>query len=365
MNDHPAVPSMIAKVFERRQRGLPNYVARHGCGPAGRSTRFPSAAPIWAARPQPFMVPGDPSSPKFSVENLAPLAGPESTASKLLGQLDTWSRKVDKTGAFRLARSIQSPGRRTGDQRQGPGGVRSFARARFAQGSLRPACLWCIGACWPGGWSRPAARSSRWCSRIRCPAERCPNYVSYNWDSHAVNCHIFNDAKLRFPLYDQAVTALDRRSLPARAGSPGAVGRDGRIRPHAAAIVFGRHIEPRHAAGPRSLAQCDVDDRFRRRHAHRPGDRRHERQGRISDRTAAVAERPVGHGAAAPGHRSRNEPSTTSPAAPCRFCRSATRSASCCRLVDCFVSRCVVRHWQRSLPGDEHGEDDQKSEAVR
>jgi uncharacterized protein (DUF1501 family) len=40
------------------------------------------------------------------------------------------------------------------------------------------------------------------------PGGSLPNYVSYNWDSHAVNCHIFNDAKLRFPLYDQAVTAL-------------------------------------------------------------------------------------------------------------------------------------------------------------
>ena len=30
----------------------------------------------------------------------------------------------------------------------------------------------------------------------------------YNWDSHAVNCHIFKDAKVRFPLYDQVITAM-------------------------------------------------------------------------------------------------------------------------------------------------------------
>jgi uncharacterized protein (DUF1501 family) len=30
----------------------------------------------------------------------------------------------------------------------------------------------------------------------------------YNWDSHAVNCHIFNDAKIRLPLYDRAISAL-------------------------------------------------------------------------------------------------------------------------------------------------------------
>src|SRR5262249_30819409 len=32
--------------------------------------------------------------------------------------------------------------------------------------------------------------------------------VTYNWASHAVNCHIFTDSKYRFPFYDRAVTAL-------------------------------------------------------------------------------------------------------------------------------------------------------------
>src|SRR5262249_26709134 len=32
--------------------------------------------------------------------------------------------------------------------------------------------------------------------------------TTYNWDSHAVNCHIFTDTKLRLPYLDQAVTAL-------------------------------------------------------------------------------------------------------------------------------------------------------------
>ena len=30
----------------------------------------------------------------------------------------------------------------------------------------------------------------------------------YNWDSHAVNCHLYDDGKVRLPIYDQAVTAL-------------------------------------------------------------------------------------------------------------------------------------------------------------
>ena len=35
-----------------------------------------------------------------------------------------------------------------------------------------------------------------------------PKYGTYNWDSHAVNCHLFNDARIRLPLYDQVITAL-------------------------------------------------------------------------------------------------------------------------------------------------------------
>ena len=35
-----------------------------------------------------------------------------------------------------------------------------------------------------------------------------PKNATYNWDSHAVNCHIFDDARFRFPYYDQAVAAL-------------------------------------------------------------------------------------------------------------------------------------------------------------
>ena len=30
----------------------------------------------------------------------------------------------------------------------------------------------------------------------------------YNWDSHAVNCHIFDDARVRFPIYDRVITTL-------------------------------------------------------------------------------------------------------------------------------------------------------------
>ena len=37
---------------------------------------------------------------------------------------------------------------------------------------------------------------------------RYPKEAVFNWDSHAVNGHIFHDALVRLPIYDQAITAL-------------------------------------------------------------------------------------------------------------------------------------------------------------
>jgi hypothetical protein len=37
---------------------------------------------------------------------------------------------------------------------------------------------------------------------------KMPKYGTYNWDSHAVNCHLFREAEWRLPVYDKAITAL-------------------------------------------------------------------------------------------------------------------------------------------------------------
>jgi len=40
------------------------------------------------------------------------------------------------------------------------------------------------------------------------PGGKMPVNCTYNWDSHAVNCDMYADARWRYPLYDQAITAL-------------------------------------------------------------------------------------------------------------------------------------------------------------
>ena len=45
------------------------------------------------------------------------------------------------------------------------------------------------------------------------PGQSFPADVTYNWDSHAVNCHIFADPKYRFPMYDRGGDGTDRGPL--------------------------------------------------------------------------------------------------------------------------------------------------------
>ena len=37
---------------------------------------------------------------------------------------------------------------------------------------------------------------------------RYPKEAVFNWDSHAVNCHIFNDTRHKLPFFDRAISTL-------------------------------------------------------------------------------------------------------------------------------------------------------------
>ncbi len=209
VNDHPAVPSMIAKVFENRRRLLPNYVEGVDAGRQDIDT-FSFGSAYLDSSTHPFVVFGNPADPKFKVENLALLPGLETRIgprTELLKQLDTWRRTVDRSGMFNsldkfnrqaLDLVTSDKARRAFDLSQEPERVKErYGRHAYGFRTLMARRLVEAG-----------------CTFVTMvlenpmPGEALPNYVSYNWDSHAVNCHLFNDARLRFPLYDQAITAL-------------------------------------------------------------------------------------------------------------------------------------------------------------
>ncbi len=64
------VGSMVAKVFENRKVGVPNYIAGVDAGRGGIDT-FSFGSAYLGPATHPFWVSGDPSSPKFEIKNLA------------------------------------------------------------------------------------------------------------------------------------------------------------------------------------------------------------------------------------------------------------------------------------------------------
>lgn len=209
VNDYPAVPSLIAQTIRTRRRGIPNYVCGTDNGRQGIDV-FSFGSAYLGNSSHPFMVPGDPSAENFKIDNLAPsdaLADRLDDRVALLDKFDTWRRRADRAGSMdaldefnrrALELVTSEKARKAFDLTQEPEAVRErYGKHAYGQRALMARRLVEAGVTFvtmvmenpqlPGG---------------------LPNYVSYNWDSHAVNCHLFKDAEVRFPRYDQAVTAL-------------------------------------------------------------------------------------------------------------------------------------------------------------
>jgi hypothetical protein len=209
VNDAPCVGSIVAKMREQRSVGVPNYVAGADNGRTGVDVFSFGAAYLGSAY-TPFIVDGDPSTSEFKVQNLslAPeMEGRLDNRVQLLSGFDRLRREVDKSGAMDAMdkfnrRAIEllmsDKARNAFDLSQEESRVRErYGMHAYGQRALMARRLVEAG-----------------CSFVTMvmenplPGKQLPPGVIYNWDSHAVNGHIFDDAQVRFPLYDQAVTAL-------------------------------------------------------------------------------------------------------------------------------------------------------------
>lgn len=210
VNDYPAVGSMIAKVREGVDRGLPNYICGTDNGRQGIDVFSLGTAYLGPAY-GPFMVPGDPADAKFAIQNMSLAKEMENRLqdrNSLLRGLDKMRRDVDASGAMSALdqfgqRAIDlltsEKARNAFDLKQEPQHIREmYGNHAWGMRALMARRLVEAGA-----------------SFVTMVLEN--PYVSgvpflkqgtYNWDSHAVNCHIFDDARVRFPIYDQTITAL-------------------------------------------------------------------------------------------------------------------------------------------------------------
>jgi hypothetical protein len=207
VNDAPAVTSIVSKMLSRPDQAMPACVAGVDGGRHGIDT-FSLGAAWLGAGTTPFMVAGDPSDPKFKVQNigLTPdmqtrlddrihlLEGMDrlrrdADSSGLMGAMDEFSQRAfhmltspKVQAAFDLSREPESVRERYGRHAYGQRGL--MARRLVEAGSRFVTMVW------------------------ENPGGKMPQDCTYNWDSHAVNCDIYADLRWKMPYYDQALTAL-------------------------------------------------------------------------------------------------------------------------------------------------------------
>lgn len=210
INDHPMVGSMVARVRQNRRAGVPNYIMGADGG-RDQIDVYSFGAAYLGPSTYPFTIPGDPSAPQFNVQNLAPLAGTAdrlADRSRLLSRLDTMPAGLDTTGRVGAMDTFRSRAfelmsnesvRQAFDLKREPMRLRErYGMHAWGQRAILARRLVEHGASFVTMVMENPYQSG---------IPSLPDGV-YNWDSHAVNCHLYNDALARLPIYDRAVTAL-------------------------------------------------------------------------------------------------------------------------------------------------------------
>ena len=205
VNDAPSVGCIVNKV---RERARPDMLAfTSGQRSDTNADSYSQGAGYLGRSYEPFLV-GDPSLEKWSVPNLAvvPELVPKlSDRRALLSRLDSMRRDMDAAGTLAAADHFQSKAltqltsdaaRRAFDlSREDPTLRERYGRNPYGQQALLARRLVEAGTSFANVVMEHPGLASR-------------RDATYNWDCHAVNCHVFNDARWRFPPFDQAVSAL-------------------------------------------------------------------------------------------------------------------------------------------------------------
>ena len=210
VNDHPMVGSMAAEVLKHKKAAVPNYVCEVDGGRQGIDV-FSFGSAYLSTSTHPFMVVGDPSEKKFEIKNLSLLQGTEQKLPDRLGLLDKLDRGL--TGADigghaagmtatrqRALELVTTDAARDAfDLSKEPEKLREkYGMHRFGQRAILARRLVEHGASWVSVvMENPAP-----------PGKEMPKDTTYNWDCHAVNCHLFTDTKYKLGFLDQAIATL-------------------------------------------------------------------------------------------------------------------------------------------------------------
>ncbi len=207
---HPMVGSLVAKCRERVRRGIPNYIAVTDPGRQGLDVYGFGSAYLGPST-HPFIFAGDPSDPKFHVPNLAAAPQVHDRLSDRLGLLRALDRPLPAGDAANLTAGMDVARARAVDLLQSAVARRAFdlagepvkLRERYGMHAWGQRCLLARRLVEHGASFVTMVLENPYQSGLPAPKDGV-----YNWDSHAVNCHMFNDLKNRLPIYDRCVSAL-------------------------------------------------------------------------------------------------------------------------------------------------------------
>jgi hypothetical protein len=208
--DHPMVGSMVAKCREEIRRGVPNYIGVTDPGREGLDVYGFGSAYLGPST-HPFIFAGDPSNPTFQVPNLAPSQESLNRLADRLSLLRDLDRPLAARDAANLMAAMDTSRARAIDLLQSATARRAFdiaseptrLRERYGMHAWGQRCLLARRLVEHGASFVTMVLENPYQSGV-------PTYRDgvYNWDSHAVNCHMFNDLGQRLPIYDRCVSAL-------------------------------------------------------------------------------------------------------------------------------------------------------------
>lgn len=206
VNDAPSVGCIVNRLRGNNRPDIPAFTS--GQRADTNADSYSQGAGYLGKSCEPFLVGGDPSEDNWSVPNLAVV--PDLTPrledrQGLLRQFDRIRSDIDQSGLLDAADHFQrqafsmltgTAARKAFDISAEPAAIRDrYGRNAYGQQALLARRLVEAGTSFAN-------------VVMEHPGGPSPSGTVYNWDCHAVNCHVFNDARWRFPPFDQAVSAL-------------------------------------------------------------------------------------------------------------------------------------------------------------
>jgi hypothetical protein len=209
INDAPAGSSIVAKMRETIDRGIPHNVMMADVYRTGVDV-FALGSAYLGPSYAPFAIPGNPSKSDFQVQNM-------SVTSEFAARLE--DRRTLLDGVDKLRRTIDRTGAMGAMDKYGQQAYHLLttekARLAFDLSKEDEATRARYGT---HAWGQRALMARRLVEAGSSfvtvvmenpqPDGPMPTGTLYNWDCHSVNCHIFTDTRWRLPYFDQAVTAL-------------------------------------------------------------------------------------------------------------------------------------------------------------